>query len=398
MARHVSTALAVLLSAILTAPTTSAQNLTITNVRIIGPDASVIERGSIVVRDGKIVAAGASAAAGRPTTTSGQTIDAKGMSAMPGFIDAHRHFNTGPNEKAQMQAQLEAGYTTLLSGGGPADGNLTLRDRIESGQINGPRILPSGQLRLNQHTADSARAEIRKMAAMGVKFTGEIALTPEPGPTPQEMEVLRAVVDEGKKARVMVQVHAVSTPAMMAAVGAGVPLLVHLPNKDWTSQEDARKLAASGTKILATIGFGAPVFGVFADDNKPRFRDGKDWPQSIVGGVRLGEEAGYMPVNARTVWDAGAILGYCTDTTYDPKAGLEHELKSFNMMFSMTDMITIMGPNTASYIQMGDQLGTLEAGKLADIILLDGDPLEGYWNWLKTKVVVKGGVVVVDKR
>jgi imidazolonepropionase-like amidohydrolase len=212
------------------------------------------------------------------------------------------------------------------------------------------------------------------------------------------MDVLRAVVDEGKKAGVMVQVHAVSTPAMMAAVSAGVPLLVHLPNKDFTSVEDAKKLAASGTRILATIGFGAPVFGVFADDNTPRFRDGKEWPQSISGGVRLGEEAGYMPVNARTVWDAGAILGYCTDTQYDPKAGLEHELKSFNLMFSMRDLIRIMGPNTASYIQMGDQLGTLEAGKLADIVLLDGDPLEGYWNWLKTTVVVKNGVVVVDKR
>jgi imidazolonepropionase-like amidohydrolase len=371
-----------------------AQDLTITNVRIIGPDATVVERGSIVVKGGKIV----SAAAGRPAGASGKTIDAKGMTAMPGFIDAHRHFNTGPNEKAQMQAQLEAGYTTLLSGGGPAEGNITLRDRIDSGQINGPRIIPSGALRLNQHTPDSARAEIRRMAAMGVKFTGEIALTPVPGPTPQEMDVLRAVVDEGKKAGVMVQVHAVSTPAMMAAVRAGVPLLVHLPNKDWTSVEEARELAKAGTKILATIGFGAPVFGVFADDNKPRFRDGKDWPQSIVGGVRLGEEAGYMPVNARTVWDAGGILGYCTDTTYDPKAGLEHELKSFNMMFSMKDMIKIMGPNTASYLGMSDQLGTLEAGKLADIILLDGDPLEGYWNWLKTKVVIKGGVVVVDKR
>ena len=162
--------------------------------------------------------------------------------------------------------------------------------------------------------------------------------------------------------------------------------------------EDARRVAASGTKVLATIGFGAPVFGVFADDNKPRFRDGKPWPESIVGGVRLGEEAGFMPVNARTVWDAGVILGYCTDTTYDPKAGLEHELKSFNLMFSMQDLIKIMGPNTASYIQMSDQLGTLAPGKLADIILLDGNPLEGYWNWLKTKVVVKGGVMVVDKR
>jgi imidazolonepropionase-like amidohydrolase len=242
------------------------------------------------------------------------------------------------------------------------------------------------------------RAEIRKMAGMGIKFTGEIGLTPVPGPTEQELEVLRAVVDEAKKAGVMVQVHAVSSSAMVAAVDAGARLLVHLPNKDWVSREDAKKLTASGTKILTTIGFGAPVFGVFADDNNPRFRDGKPWPESIVDGVRLGEEAGYMLVNARTVWDQGAVLGYCTDTTYDPTAGLEHELKSLNVVFSMQDIIKLMGPNTASYIQMGDQLGTLEPGKSADLILLDGDPLKGYWNMLKTKVVLKGGVIVVDKR
>jgi imidazolonepropionase-like amidohydrolase len=371
-----------------------AQDLTITDARIITANGGVIERGSIVVRGGKIT----SVAAGEPSSASGRTIDAKHMTAMPGFIDGHRHINTGPNEKEQMQALLEAGYTTVLSGGGPAEGNITLRDHIEKGLINGPRIIPSGSLRLANQTPESARAEVRKMAGLGIKFTGEIALTPIPGPSEHELEVLRAVVDEARKVGIMVQVHAVSSPAMMAAVNAGVPLLVHLPNKDWVSKEDARKVAAAGTKMLGTVSFGSPVFGVFANDNKPRFRDGKPWPDGIVDGVRLGEEAGYMPVNARTVWDAGVVLGYCTDTNYDPKAGLDHELKMLNVMFSMQDLIKMMGPNTASYIRMGDQLGTLEPGKLADIILLDGNPLEGYWNWLKTKVVVKGGVVVVDKR
>ena len=371
-----------------------AQDITVTNARIIVANGAVIERGSIVVRAGKIV----SVAPGAVSAASGRTIDAKGMTTMPGFIDAHKHINTGPMEKAQMQALLEAGYTTILSGGGPADGNVTLRDHIDKGVINGPRIIPSGQVRLANNTPEMAREQIRKLAEMGVKFTGEIGLTPEPGPTAQEIDVLKAIVDEGKKAGVNVQVHAVSSPAMVAAIAAGARLLVHLPNKDWVSREDAKKLAASGTRILTTSGFGAPVFGVFADDNKPRFRDGKPWPEGIIDGVRLGEEAGYMLVNARTVWDQGAILGYCTDTTYDPKAGLDHELKGLNVMFSMQDLVKLMGPNTASYIQMGDQLGTLEPGKLADIILLDGNPLEGYWNWLKTKVVVKGGVMVVDKR
>ena len=371
-----------------------AQDLTITDARIIVANGTVIERGSIVVRGGRI----ASVTPGAPSAASGRTIDAKGMTAMPGFIDGHRHINTGPNEKAQMQALLEAGYTTVLSGGGPADGNITLRDHIEKGLINGPRIIPSGSLRLNNQTKETARAEIRKMADMGIKFTGEIALTPIPGPTEKELEVLRAIVDEAKKVGVIVQVHAVSSPAMVAAVDAGVPLLVHLPNKDWVSKEDAKRVAAAGAKVLGTVSFGSPVFGVFAEDNTPRFRDGKPWPEGIVNGVRLGEEAGYMPVNARTVWDAGVTLGYCTDTTYDPKAGLDHELKMLNVMFSMQDLIKMMGPNTASYIQMSDQLGTLEPGKLADLILLGGNPLEGYWNWLKTKMVVKGGVVVVDKR
>jgi len=57
-----------------------------------------------------------------------------------------------------------------------------------------------------------------------------------------------------------------------------------------------------------------------------------------------------------------------------------------------------MGPTSAAYVNMADQIGTLEAGKLADIILIDGNPLENIYPMLKTKVVLKGGKVVVDKR
>ena len=388
----------------------AAQDVAITNARIIVGNGTVVPSGTIVVRGGKIVSAGPGAA----DTRGLKIIDAKGMSALPGFIDAHKHINTGPNERAQMQSLLEAGYTTVLSGGGPGDGNLALRDHIESGIINGPRIIPSERVNL-RGTPEEARAAVRAMAAKGIKHTGEIALTPEPGPTPQEIEVLKAVVDEAAKVGVQVNVHAVSTPAMVAAIDAGVRRLVHLPNKDWTSREAAAKVAETHSIVLGLIGFGAPIIDrespppapvTFPRDDSPRFRDGKPWPEAIAGanrdanGKAMGTEAGCTIVNARTIWDAsgGAALGYCTDQNYADLVVLEHELKSYSVMFSMADIIRIMGPNTAEYLHMSDQIGTLEPGKLADILLLDGNPLDGIQYMLNTKLVLKAGKVVVDKR
>ena len=372
----------------------AAQDLVITNARIIVGNGTVIDRGSIVIRGGRL----ASVAAGAASVSGVQTIDAHGMTAMPGFIDGHRHINTGPNEKKQMQDLLDAGYTTILSGGGPADGNLTLKEHIEKGVINGPRIIPSGRVDLDKNTPDKARAEVRELASLGIKFIGEMQLAPKPGPTATQMENLRAIVDESKKVNVWVQIHASSPESMVAAVEAGVPKLVHSPAFGWVTDEQAKKVAAAGVKQLSTVGFGVPVFGVFANDNKPRFRDGKPWPEGIIDSEGRGQEAGYKVVNGRTSWDAGVVYGYGTDTNYDPKAGLEHELKTLNLMFSMQDIIKLMGPNTASYIEMSDQLGTLESGKLADIVVVDGNPLDGYWNMLNTKLTIKGGVIVSDQR
>jgi imidazolonepropionase-like amidohydrolase len=389
---------------------TMAQDVAITNARIIVGSGQVIDSGTIVVRGGRIV----SVSAGAGNTQGLKVIDAKGMSAMPGFIDGHKHINTGPNEKAQMQSLLEAGYTTILSGGGPGDGNITLRDKIDKGEINGPRIIPSERVNLRSTPAE-ARAAIQAMAAKGIKHTGEIGLTPEPAPPQSEIEVLKAIVDEAAKAGVQVNVHAVSTPAMVAAIDAGVRRLVHLPNKDWTSYEAAAKVGSTNSIVAGLIAFGAPIIDrespapapvVFARDNTTRFRDGKPWPEAIAGanrepgGKATGTEAGYTIVNARRIWDGsnGRGISYSTDQNYADLVVLEHELKSFSIVFSMPDIFRIIGLNAAEYVGMADRIGTLEAGKLADIILIDGNPTLNIYEMLKTKVILKEGKVVVDKR
>jgi len=98
----------------------------------------------------------------------------------------------------------------------------------------------------------------------------------------------------------------------------------------------------------------------FPQDDSPRFRDGKPWPEAINGanrdaaGKATGTEAGFTIVNARTIWDAsnGQALGWCTDQNYDDKVVLEHELKSYSVMFSMADIFRIITINTARYLNM----------------------------------------------
>jgi imidazolonepropionase-like amidohydrolase len=377
----------------------SAQDLTITNARIIVGDGTVIEQGSIVARGGRI----ASVNSGAPTNSAGRTVDAAGMTAMPGFIDAHRHIIRGDADDwletqaaERMQEFLEAGFTTLLAGGGPAEGNLELKQRIDADVLKGPRVIPAERVDLNQSTPEEARSELRRLAQLGIQFIGEESLDPEP--SPKQLENLKALVDEGRRAGVWVMVHAVSPQAMLAAVDAGAPKLVHTPHFGWLTDEDARRVAAADIENLSTIGFGVPVFGVFAEDNEPRFRDGRPWPDAIIAGEGRGREAGYKAVNARTLWDNGVVYGFGTDTNYLPQAGLEHELKSLNLMFSMQDIVELMGPNTAAFIERSNELGTLAPGKLADIVLLDRNPLDGYWNMLKPEVVIKGGRIVIDRR
>jgi imidazolonepropionase-like amidohydrolase len=372
--------------------TSEAQDLVITNARILDATTDVA-RGSIVIDDGRIVSvtAGTAAAGGRPT------LDAGGRTVVPGYIDAHRHIINGDADQwfreqsvQRMQEFLDAGFTTLMSGGGPMPGIMELKRRVDSGELKGPRVITSGRADpANFKTPDEARAHVRSLAAAGVEIV-------KASVTPAEKDMLAVIVDEARKHDLDVMVHAVTAPAMIAAIEAGAAKLVHTPHDSFLTNEQAKLVADAGIENLSTVGFAVPVFNVFNQNNVPTFRDGSPWPSGILG--TGSNAAGEKPVNARTLWDNGVVYGFGTDTNYLPVDGLYHELKVLNLMFSPRDIVKLMGPNTAAFIERSNDLGAISPGYIADLTVVDGDPLKLIFNLLNVAVVVQGGKIVVDHR
>ena len=398
----------------------SAQNLVINNARIIVGPGQTIEKGSLVVKDGRIasVTPGATAptkAARKGPTPGGVTvIDGEGMTLIAGYMDAHRHIvgaRGAPdvvtkwlNEQApdRMRELLESGVTTVQSGGDDNAGVLELKRRIESGQIKGPRIIASGGVptaRLKDEA--EVRALVDKVIKDGADSVAEVHYPDKVwpyNPSVQETKNLAAGIDEAKKLGVDFQVHAVSDQSLTGAVHIGAKKLIHSVNINFVSAGQAKEVAAAGAQVASITGFGSPNFDVFSQDNKPKFRDGKPWPEGIVDSIGVGQEAGYMPVNLRTLYDNGVNVAYATDTTFDARAAFAHEIKTLALVFSNPDLVKILGPNTAHFLNKDKDNGTLEPGKLADLLVLGGNPYDGFWYFMNPVVVVKGGVVVVDKR
>ena len=404
-------------------------DVVIANARIIVGNGQVIDRGAVVVKDGRI----ASVSSGPPPKAArGRRIDASGMTVIAGYIDGHRHLIplygyglpipgrpplTTPEDYLKTKAPssmlelLESGVTTVQSGGDDSAAILKLKQMVETGQIKGPRIVSSAQVPTAQLKSE---AEVRAAVDAAFKSGADsIAEVPYPfpqltkpgagqwpfSPSDQETKNLAAGLDEAKKVGIPFQVHAVSPQAAVAAVKLGARRLVHSSHYDWMTTDQAKEMAATGAIVATSAANPGPVFGVFNKDNKPTYRDGAAWPQGeIAMGEDRGKGVGYMVINARTFFDNGGELAYSSDTGYNATAGLNQELKTLNLVFSPQDMVKIIGPNSADFVNHGADRGTLEVGKLGDILILSGNPLDGYWNFLSPQVVIKGGEVVIDKR
>ncbi len=411
---------------------TPAEGLVVTNARIIDGLGGVIESGSVVIRDGRIVSVGAETA----NVPGALVIDAAGRTLMPGFIDAHRHIINGEpaswmSDQAvpRMQEFLDAGFTTVLSCGDSLEHILDLRAKLASGEIKGPRLMTSGRVPLARPRAGAipggggvdparidisrppdrptqtaegipeteTRAAVQKLKEAGVEAIKTNIITTPRGP---ETGTLTIVADEARKQGILSITHAVTVVDTMAAVEAKTDILVHTPHIGQLTEEQAKTVAASGIPMMSTLGIFVPGFGednqlMFdrtGDDNLPRFRDLDPFPMNTLS------SAGQGPVNARLLFDAGVVYGYGTDVRYKPHDALRHELRPLRLVFSAQDIVKIMTTNSAAVIKRSADLGTLEPGKIGDLVLLDGNPLDDASHLLDVALVVKDGQVMVDKR
>jgi imidazolonepropionase-like amidohydrolase len=404
-----------------------AQNLVITNAHIIDGTGKVIERGAVVAKDGRIVSVTSGEA---PRGAAGTRIDARGMTVMAAFIDAHRHIFQGNADtwlkdqaKPYMKSFLDAGFTTVFSMGDDPK-ILELKRRLNAGEILGPTLYsalivplsqgfpqPAYPAPRSQYTDpgrtdparppdrpvkalpaipdDQTRATIRKAKQDGYDAIKTILVTTPGGP---ESHTLQVIVDEAHKQGFRVFTHATAVPDAITAVNAHVDVLAHTPHIGHLEEETAAKdrILAEHIPMVSTLGVFIPHFD---DQNRPLYRDGGPFPMP-----RPLESGGQGPVNARILWDGGEVYGFGTDTQWDPRLTLNDELRALNLVFSPRDIIKIMGPNSAAAIDKSKDLGTLEPGKIADIVLIDGDPLADVFNLTRVMVTIKDGKVIVDKR
>jgi imidazolonepropionase-like amidohydrolase len=394
-----------------------AQNLTITNARILDGTGRVIERGAIVVRDGKIASVSATA----PTAATGTTINANGKTVMPGLIDAHRHIVTGDQatwlaQRApqQMQEFLEAGFTTVLAAIDPPPA-IEARKRIEAGQLKGPRLYvgsiipvagPSGP----PPQGDPARTDpargpwpatpapaiardatiraVENAKTAGYDYLKVVLNTTQNGP---EINTLKLIIEEGKKRNMPTIVHAVNVRDTLAAVETKPDLLVHTPHIGNLGDDPAavKKIVDARIPMTSTLAVFVPHFD---DSGTALFRDRLAFPYNTLS------SAGQGPVNARLLWEAGMTYGFGTDTQWPPKQTLADELRALRLVFAPQDVVKIITKNAGIATMHGAEIGTLEVGKMADIVIIDGDPMRDSDALLNVVTTIKAGQVLFEKK
>jgi len=371
-----------------------------------------------------------------------EVLDAEGCTLMPGMMDLHIHtamFNcmTFHNHRVaqfeimphlqQMYALFHAqncfdmGFTTLrdLGMNGPrgllVDEMCAVRDAINAGIVEGPRMLigafttmtgshldliqPRAMYRFGFNTADGPW-ELRKLARKNLLAGADVIKTcasggggtdkEEPDIRNMTQEELDAIVDEAHALHKIAAVHCFTTQAQRMALKAGADTIEHMVFHD---DETIGMIKEAGVPVTPTLSH--------RTDHAIQLRREHGTAEFVLRKMKYLQP--FCFESFQKMYKAGIRIAMGTDMGFEPDMGSNAAELEIYVKLGMTPMDAILAAtrNAAQAIKLGDDLGTVEAGKLADMIAVNGDPLQNIaclQDKRNIQLVMKEGRLYADRR
>jgi len=410
-----------------------------------GYDVPPVHHAAILIDGTTIVQAGPASEVKVPSDAT--VVDTSGRTMLPGLIEAHGHLialGHGNYETwfpwiaahggdAMLMRVMEtaarqllfAGVTTTVDLGAPLQPILTIRNRINNGEVVGTRVLASGPWisrgaggamqigfgGVNITTPQEAAAQTDNLAAAGVdQIKAHAGLT---------FDDYRAIVDAAHRRGIRVHAHVYAEADVRHALEAGVDVLQHVGSAGTAppySPELIRDIANAGRPVVVTAAHRAWIYPDTAafperlqDPEMRRLfppeifaeiqRSLENWP-ALGYFQRTDREMLYRERGVKQFIESGAVMGMGTDSgtpmNFHSEA-LWREIK-VHVDMGMTPQRAIAAATrvNAQIIGKGRELGTIEPGKRADVIVVKGNPLFDIAALSNVEIVVKDGMVVKD--
>ena len=381
---------------------------------------------AIVIEGDKIVSVGPMADA--KSEAGAETIDLPNATVLPGLIDAHTHLTYDPKNLGyeglgisiprealsgarNARVTLQAGFTTVRNVGAGGYSDIALRDAINDGDVPGPRVLASGPalgitgghcddnlLAPEYHETalgvadgvDAVRHKVRENIKYGADVIkicatgGVMSKGDDPNASQYTREEMKAIVEEAHRLGRKVAAHAHGAEGVIWASDAGVDSIEH---GHLMNDESIATLKKNGTYIVPTL--------YLMDWNRENLSK-RNAPEYMVHKMQTVSAVGQN--NLKKAFAAGLKVAFGTDAAVYPHGLNAHEFAVY-VRLGMTPLQAIQTAtlNASDLLGWANKIGTLEPGKFADIIAVDGDPLKDVTTLQEVKFVMKGGEVVKNE-